>query len=140
MLPGTSLLFFSWDMVYITLIIGEGNGNLLQYFCLRNPMNRGAWQALQSMGSQRLGHDWSDRACTHAHTYPSRLNFKNWDITYIKWSSLECISQDNCTYGHNYVTSPQIKTWSISDTLDYLMPLSSHSHSSHRDSHHSGLC
>jgi len=24
---------------------GEGNGNLLQYFCLENPMVRGAWQA-----------------------------------------------------------------------------------------------
>ena len=24
---------------------GEGNGNLLQYSCLKNPMNRGAWQA-----------------------------------------------------------------------------------------------
>ena len=24
---------------------GEGNGNPLQYSCLRNPMNRGAWQA-----------------------------------------------------------------------------------------------
>ena len=26
-------------------ILGEGNGNLLQYSCLENPMNRGAWQA-----------------------------------------------------------------------------------------------
>ena len=25
---------------------GEGNGNPLQYFCLENPMNRGAWQAI----------------------------------------------------------------------------------------------
>ena len=25
--------------------IGEGNGNLLQYYCLENPMDRGAWQA-----------------------------------------------------------------------------------------------
>ena len=25
--------------------LGEGNGNLLQYSCLRNPMERGAWQA-----------------------------------------------------------------------------------------------
>ena len=25
---------------------GEGNGNPLQYFCLRNPMDRGAWQAI----------------------------------------------------------------------------------------------
>ena len=24
---------------------GEGNGNLLQYFCLGNSMDRGAWQA-----------------------------------------------------------------------------------------------
>ena len=24
---------------------GEGNANPLQYFCLGNPMNRGAWQA-----------------------------------------------------------------------------------------------
>ena len=24
---------------------GEGNGNLLQYSCLGNPMNRGAWWA-----------------------------------------------------------------------------------------------
>ena len=23
----------------------EGNGNTLQYFCLENPMDRGAWQA-----------------------------------------------------------------------------------------------
>ena len=32
---------------------GEGNGNPLQYSCLQNPTNRGAWQA-KSMGSQEL--------------------------------------------------------------------------------------
>ena len=32
---------------------GEGNGNPLQYSCLGNPMDRGAWQAKQSMGSQK---------------------------------------------------------------------------------------
>ena len=26
------------------LYIGEGNGNPLQYSCLENPMDRGAWQ------------------------------------------------------------------------------------------------
>ena len=25
--------------------LGEGNGNSLQYSCLENPMDRGAWQA-----------------------------------------------------------------------------------------------
>ena len=24
--------------------LGEGNGNPLQYYCLENPMDRGAWQ------------------------------------------------------------------------------------------------
>jgi len=31
---------------------GGGHGNPLQYSCLENPMDRGAWQ-LQSMGLQR---------------------------------------------------------------------------------------
>ena len=26
-------------------LFGEGNGNLIQYSCLENPMDRGAWQA-----------------------------------------------------------------------------------------------
>ena len=36
---------------------GEGKGNPLQYSCLENPMDRGAWGRLLSMGSQRVGHD-----------------------------------------------------------------------------------
>ena len=35
---------------------GEGNDNPLQYSCLGNPMDRVAWWAIQSMGSQRFGH------------------------------------------------------------------------------------
>ena len=34
---------------------GEGNGYPLQYSCLENPMDRGAWQ-VQSIGSQRVRH------------------------------------------------------------------------------------
>ena len=40
---------------------GGGNGNPLQYSCLENPMDRGAWQATQSMGLQRVGYDWAHR-------------------------------------------------------------------------------
>ena len=36
---------------------GEGNGNPLQYSCLENPTDGGAWCRLLSMGSQRVGHD-----------------------------------------------------------------------------------
>ena len=35
---------------------GDGNGNLIQYSCLENPMNRGAWQATVH-GVARVGHD-----------------------------------------------------------------------------------
>ena len=35
---------------------GEGNGNLLQYSCLANPMEKGAWW-LQSIGSQTVRHN-----------------------------------------------------------------------------------
>ena len=35
---------------------GEGNGNPLQYSCLENPRDGGAWWAA-SMGSHRVGYD-----------------------------------------------------------------------------------
>ena len=42
---------------------GEGNGNPLQYSCLRNPMDRGAWWA--TIESQRVGYDLAtEHACT----------------------------------------------------------------------------
>ena len=92
-------------------LVGEGNGNSLQHFCLENPMDGGAWWAaihavvesrtrlsdftftfhfhalekathssvlawripgtwepggLPSVGSHRIGHDWSDLAAAAA--------------------------------------------------------------------------
>ena len=35
---------------------GVGNGNPLQYSCLENPVDRGAWRAIVHV-SQRVGHD-----------------------------------------------------------------------------------
>ena len=50
--PGGSVLKYPFaDVGDVCLIAGlgrspgEGNGNPLQYSCLRNPMDRGAWQA-----------------------------------------------------------------------------------------------
>ena len=39
---------------------GEGNGNLLQYSCLENPTDRGAWQATVHRAA-RVGHDLSTK-------------------------------------------------------------------------------
>ena len=44
------------DGVRYPLFLGEENGNPLQYSCLRNPMDRGAWQAIVH-GVTRVGHD-----------------------------------------------------------------------------------
>ena len=45
--------------------IGEGNGNPLQYSCLENP-GMGEPGGLPSLGSHRVGHDWSDLAAAAA--------------------------------------------------------------------------
>ena len=43
---------------------GGEHGNPLQYSCLENPMDRGAWDATV-LGSQSIGHDCRDLAHTH---------------------------------------------------------------------------
>ena len=45
--------------------IGEGNGSPLQCSCLENP-GTGEPGGLPSMGSHRVGHDWSDLAAAAA--------------------------------------------------------------------------
>ena len=35
--------------------LGEGNGNLFQYSCLRNPMDREVWQVIVCGGHKELG-------------------------------------------------------------------------------------
>ena len=110
-----SICFTLW------LYIGEGNGSPLQYSCLENPMDRGAWWAavhgvtrsrtrlsnftltfhfhalekemathssvlawripgmgepsgLPSMGSHRVGHDWSDLAAAWSRKDKTRFD------------------------------------------------------------------
>ena len=63
-----AIWYLLWKNVYsgpLFIFTREGPGNPLQYSCLENPMDRGTWWATQSMGSQRVGHNWSDLACMH---------------------------------------------------------------------------
>ena len=132
---------------------GEGNGTPLQYSCLENPMDGGAWKAavhgvaegwtqlsdfiftfhfhalekemathssvlawriagtgkpgrLPSLGSHRVGHDWSDLAPVCV-TLGKLLNFSvpqfphiHWNITGVPgwlWGASECVKQ-NCIW------------------------------------------
>ena len=64
---------------------GEGNGKPLQYFCLENSMDRGAWPALRS---QRVRHDW---ACMHIHIHIHNIFI--YTKTYIRWMKLKLESR-----------------------------------------------
>ena len=47
---------------------GEGNGNPLQYSCLGNPMDRGAWQATVH-GVTRVRHDLATKPPSPPYPY-----------------------------------------------------------------------
>ena len=51
---------------------GEGSGNLLQYSCLVNPMDRGAWRAIVH-GVKKSPTQVSDWENTHTHTHTHTL-------------------------------------------------------------------
>ena len=56
-----SLFTFTFHFHFSLSCFGEGNGNPLQYSCLEN-LRDGEPGRLPSVGSHRVGHDWSDLA------------------------------------------------------------------------------
>ena len=62
------------------IILGEGNGNLLQYSCLENPMDRRAWWA-RVHGVTRVGHDLATKSplniyiCIYIYSFFSSVQF-----------------------------------------------------------------
>ena len=90
---------------------GEGNGNPLQCSCLENPRDGGAWW-LPSLGSHRVGHDWSDLAAA----YPQFLLLRISDGA----SLLTCFMP--VLYSHLISTttrsvSQSVQSLSLSDSL-----------------------
>ena len=61
---------------------GEGNGTPLQYSCLENPMDGGAWQ-VTVRGSQRVRHDWGTSL-----SYPYPYHFHSQDPWLIRVSHM----------------------------------------------------
>ena len=57
---------------------GEGNGNPLQYSCLGNPMERGAWWATIH-GVTRVGHDFVTNGLGRASKVLWNTVFENWE-------------------------------------------------------------
>ena len=51
-----------WNSYLISVCSGEGHGNPLQYSCLENPMDRGAWRAtVQGVSMSRTEGSWHTR-------------------------------------------------------------------------------
>ena len=82
---------------------GEGHSNPLQYSCLENPMDRGAG-GLQSMGSQRVRHNWRDLACMYPWLKWQCCIFESgwassglWDLL-SKGKMCNCVSVWDCGY------------------------------------------
>ena len=71
---------------------GEGNGNPLQYSCLGNPMDRGAWKAIVHRVQKSF-------------TRLQRLSSSIYTDTY------KCVITHACTYLHTYVLYVLMHTW-----------------------------
>ena len=52
-----------------------GNGNQLQYSCLENSMDKEKPGRLQSIGSQRVGHDWEQHSTEYSTVYAYHIFF-----------------------------------------------------------------
>ena len=63
---------------------GEGNDNPLQYSCLGNPKDRGAWQATV----HRVKKESDTTEHTHTHTQAHRQNSKMAFIILVPWLSM----------------------------------------------------
>ena len=94
---------------------GEGHSNSAQYFCLENPMDRGAWWATVQ-GLQRVGHNWSN--LTHTHSYLFNLLLQNEKMEEKHWilHKLEL-----------YVFSWYHDELHPTDALIFLLPIAGHS-------------
>ena len=68
---------------------GEGNGNSLQYSCLGNLMDRGAWWAIKSMGLQkRFGHGLAakQQGSIFIHTMHAYVHLHIPPLSLLKWT------------------------------------------------------
>ena len=62
LIPSSWRIQWSYCGSWVIMWFGEGNGNLLQYSCLENPMDRGAWETTV-YASQEL--DMTEWLSTH---------------------------------------------------------------------------
>ena len=65
---------------------GEENGNPLQYSCLRNSMDRGAWWATVHGGHKRVGHNLATKVLNEA--WEKKLGKQSKVLASLKYQSM----------------------------------------------------
>ena len=83
--------------------LGEGNGNPLQFSCLENCRDREEPGGLQSMRSQRVGHDWVTKTHTHS-ILLALLAWLNAKTLHFPWQNLS---------HKNWFNITRIKIWNV---------------------------
>ena len=76
---------------------GEGNSSPLQYSCLENPMDGGAWRAALH-GVARVRHDWSNLARMHACPHNNHVFFLDNQICLVRIITYVHIEKTEATY------------------------------------------
>ena len=89
--------------------IGEGNGNPLPCSCLEKHRHGGAWW-LPSMGSHRVGHDWSGLAAAAAILYLLEISnsnmFLEFKVTQVLEVVLLCFLRQESRHMFMFLYSP----------------------------------
>ena len=106
---------------------GEGNGTWLQYSCLKNPMDRGAWRATVRGVAKELGHDlvteqkqYTKHCQTHVLCSNSIYNFQKVSYNKLQWYY---ISIDLClSFGVGaYIQKRPILLWRSQMNRDHIL-------------------
>ena len=99
---------------------GEGNGNPLQYSCLENPIERGAWWAAVHEGHKRVGHDLVTKRqqqwqlfCVNRLYFLKQFNVWRQTKRAPVYSLLPCLSHHHILYqsGAFFVTDEPMLTY-----------------------------
>ena len=100
---------------------GGGNGNSVQYSCLQNPMDRGAWQATV----HRVTKSWTDH-CTHCLSHYQLPFAKPWntvreDLVFVLRLKIITFRAEPWTY-LSWLTCPKLTSNLLAS--EYMQPTS----------------